>query len=130
MPIHKEAISMSNSIGKIRFSDGQILFFKYNGTYNAAINALYEDQDSAWGAESKNKDCKCSSGSEKVEIATDYGGGIRWTGFACRNCSLLTNGSTDPYRTEYAESDEDESGYYSPPIFCVFSPKHGLPDWW
>jgi hypothetical protein len=107
----------------------KFFFFQYDGTYNTATPTLYEDQDSAWDTESKKMVCNCSS-SEKVELATDYGGGIRWSGFACRNCLQITNGATDPYRTEYAESDEDDSGYYSPPIFNVFSPKNGLPDWW
>jgi hypothetical protein len=115
---------MSSSLGKIRFEDDQILFF------SVRRHLQYRNtQDSAWDTESKKMVCNCSS-SEKVELATDYGGGIRWSGFACRNCLQITNGATDPYRTEYAESDEDDSGYYSPPIFNVFSPKNGLPDWW
>jgi hypothetical protein len=128
---------MSNGLGKVKFLDGAVLFFKYSGTCSMAHTSLYADASHA-----RNQDLlpqvkipcecwdenKCSTQDEPVELATDYCDGKHWIGRACRACNRITDG-IEPERVE-KEEPEDLSPYYAAEMFMPYSPKDGLPDWW
>jgi len=82
---------MSHANGQVRFSDGVVKHFEYNGTTDVCISVLYdlyEEMDKHW-REGLWGECTCGK-DEPVEIATDYGGGFFWEGRACRYCDVIT----------------------------------------
>ena len=109
---------MSHSDGAVKFLDGTIMFFEYNGTVDVCIPVLYDTYDEMranWRrTDLKNSDyyCKAEIGTlshswEWVRIATSYGGGFSWDGKVCRQCKRIVNN---------LEPDYD-------------SQEEGLPDW-
>jgi hypothetical protein len=82
---------MSNSIGQARFSDGQIFFFRFNGTSDYALPSLYPTPKFAL-AQNVVKNTLCDCENEDVELATDYGGGMHWEGKACKKCAEISIG--------------------------------------
>ena len=100
---------MSHAMGKVIFQDGLKLYFEYNGTCDIVINHLYktkEEVNNNWRNHSSLK-CTCKK-DEPVEIETNYGGGIYWSGKACKKCKAFTKGFT-PY--EYQERFEPIWGF-------------------
>ena len=84
---------MSHANGRVKFDDGAILHFEYNGTADMVCNCLYfsyDDMVSAWRNQ-QDQVCECGN-AEPVEIATDYGSGSQWPGMACRHCMAITMG--------------------------------------
>lgn len=105
---------MSHANGRVKFDDGAILHFEYNGTADMVCNCLYfsyDDMVSAWRNQ-QDQVCECGN-AEPVEIATDYGSGSQWPGMACRHCMAITMG---------LGTGLDESLYDIA--------KAGLPGWW
>ena len=99
---------MSHSLGQIKFKDGKIMYFEYNGTCDVVCTRLYKTKDDVnkhWRKDN-NRECLCGNESEDVEIATIYGKGYYWYGKACRKCNAITEG-VEPLNS-YA----------------------GLPEWW
>lgn len=116
---------MSHSNGEVRFNDGSIKHFEYNGTSDICIPKLYDTYDEMIDnyrtyntlAKENNIDYNktpwykrillkykgdnkkinmCNHNEELVEIYTNYGGGFYWNGTACRNCNMLLKG-TEPF---------------------------------
>lgn len=83
---------MSHSSGMVRFSDGEIWHFEYNGTCDVCISHIYKTKEEVvenW-RKSVWVDCKCG-GEEDVEVYSDYGGGFMIEGGkSCRKCCSLT----------------------------------------
>lgn len=103
---------MSHANGQVRFTDGTVLYYEYNGTCDIVCNCLYENYQEMtlnWRNQPHNH-CTCDS-DESVEIATDYGYGFFWDGKACKKCKAITDGlgsGVDDYKQE----------------------TKGLPKWW
>lgn len=76
--------------GAIRFPDGAVMFFEYDGTSDINLPALYksreEMQDHWRGGEWVS--CTCGS-AEEVEMMNTYGSGSTYPGKACRNCMAI-----------------------------------------
>ncbi len=108
---------MSHANGQVRFPDGLVLFFEYNGTSDVEIPNLYntsQELSNNWRDHPKVK-CVCGQESEPVEIATDYADGSQWKGKACRKCMCITSGmftNVDDYNAEPHLTEQE-----------------GLPDW-
>ncbi len=121
---------MSNATGQARFSNGEIMFFIYRGTYDRADSDLYPSREEAWDNWERGHDLSHTSHEEEdVDIATDYGDGITWQGKACRLCNKIVAGH-EPNEFGYDEEDDELWGYYSPVKFQIWNPRDGLPDWW
>jgi hypothetical protein len=101
---------MSHAYGRVRFDDGTVLHFEYDGTSDVCISTLRTSRKEVWDHWRDQGWNRCTCGRDQpVEIAEDYGGGQWWAGRACRHCMAITDGLREP---------EDE-------------PTHtGLPDWW
>ncbi len=98
---------MSHAQGAVKFPDGKIMFFEYNGTVDICLPHLYETKEQLtdnW----RRKDwitCTCGNGNDftnhvRVRIATTYGYGYSWDGFACKECKCLLSPLDVNYDTE------------------------------
>lgn len=88
---------MSHANGQVKFKDGKIMHYEYNGTIDSAISHLYttyEEMEANW-RKSSWLECICGE-DESVEIFTDYGSGFSWQGRACKKCCAITKGLS-PY---------------------------------
>lgn len=108
---------MSTAQGQVKFSDGVILYTKYQGVSDCLWSKLFvvEPQDLAGLTF-----CICDN-DEPVLLATDYGGGHHWHGRACRHCLVITQGC-NAFRHEGLTGET-----------IVLGPKgytEGLPKWW
>lgn len=74
---------MSSSLGKVRFKDGTVKYFRYNGTSDYCVPNLYDTKEectSNWRKEYK-VDWDKAYYPEPVEIATCYGKGYGYLGY-------------------------------------------------
>lgn len=87
---------MSHAVGAVKFADGEILFYEYNGTSDVAIPQLWpttQEVDDNWrSGEWRNCQCAPVAVHEPVSIMTTYGGGFYWNGRACRQCMSIVDG--------------------------------------
>jgi hypothetical protein len=88
---------MSHASGAVRFKDGVVKFYEYNGTSDVCISHLYDSMKAMLAHWRKGQwmACACPEGMEDVEIYSSYGGGFTFPGKACRKCSALYGGSYD-----------------------------------
>lgn len=99
---------MSNWNGLVRFTDGQIFYFEYNGTSDVCLPPLrnsFEEVTAHWREEPERWDCICPSTAlhQPVEIVISYG--MCWTGLACRQCQTIVGDLTPPTETEFHRPD-------------------------
>jgi len=81
-------------MGAVRFSDGLILYYEYNGTSDIACSSLKKTRGEVerdWRSANNQATCSCGR-SEPVELMSYYGGGFSWEGKACRYCMAITDG--------------------------------------
>jgi len=81
---------MSHASGAVRFPDGKVMFYEYNGTSDVAISHLYDNMQGVadnW-RKGERLHCECEKGMEPVEIYSSYGG-FTYPGEACRTCRAL-----------------------------------------
>lgn len=84
---------MSHVNGMVRFSDGVVMHYEYDGTSDVTVSALwdtYEEMLAHWRGDDWN-DCRCGH-DESVRLFTTYGGAFHWDGRACRHCRAITEG--------------------------------------
>jgi hypothetical protein len=92
---------MSHALGAVKFPDGRVYFFEYDGTECVALNRLYETErevEDNWRSH-RSGACRCRPGRAawvEIEIMTLYGAGFHWSGTGCANCRKIVLG-TDPY---------------------------------
>lgn len=107
---------MSHAMGKVRFPDGSVLHFEYDGTADVAISALWDTPEQVqahWRGSVRNT-CVCGH-DEPVRLFTDYGDGSHWAGRACRACKAITAGGlpaeldTEDGVPDWANASEVES---------------------
>jgi hypothetical protein len=89
---------MSHADGAVKFPDGIIMYYEYNGTVDFVIPRLYttkEEMEANWRSANHDyvfNNCTCGQMAEPVEILSMYGGGFWWNGKACRTCMTITEG--------------------------------------
>jgi hypothetical protein len=115
---------MSHASGAVRFMDGTIMYFEYDGTSNCCIPALWltqEEVNQHWRSEDEavfSKMCSCEPVAtwEPVTIMVTYGDGDYWPGLACRSCMVLTkhNRYDDNTETGYVAGFRDGEPSWSP----------------
>lgn len=94
---------MSHAYGQVRFTDGLILHFEYNGTADFCIPSLRDtakEVSDHWRKDDGPTACTCGKEPEAVVIANDYGGGGWWYGGACRTCRVIVHGLMSPWDGE------------------------------
>lgn len=108
---------MSHSYGAVRFNDGTICHFEYNGTVDVCLPKLYniiEEVSNNWRNQKWEHHPKDCNESEDAVMATTYGGGFGWTIKACKKHMLIT----DLFCTDQMTEEEYKTCY------------DGLPDWY
>jgi hypothetical protein len=135
--------NVSRAAGKIRLSDGYIVYAVFDGTHEdgTMLRKMYLNRDDIFDDEngfkvdyddmpefiSGHHDCNCGH-DEEVELATEWGKGMHWKGRACRYCMVITQHLHPCFIIEPPECsmcppvyDEDEDTWFY---------KNGLPEWW
>ena len=96
---------MSHTSGAIKFQDGTIRFYEYNGTADIVLSHHYatiEEVSDNWRSGTWS-DCTCG-GEEPVNIFSGYGGGFYLNGKACKTCNSIDT----EYQFDIIERDEQE----------------------
>ena len=85
---------MSHASGKVRFNDGTIMHYEYDGTSDWVIPKLYDTHEEMWDNWRKYEyqEIHCEHKLEDIEIYSDYGNGFYWKGKACRKCNMVIEG--------------------------------------
>lgn len=143
---------MSRSSAAVRFPDGTIYTTLYDGSSGYLLQTFLPTSDlrAPWGEDSlyglfmagKLPDIQCTCDHvESVDIATNYGHGIRWSGTACRKCMVVI-GPRDPFSAlmgleEYRQagpfgipSPEDQGDPMPRDLVNFGGYEDGLPSWW
>lgn len=103
---------MSHARGQVRFHDGDIKYFEYNGTSDKCKPKLYDTFDEMiddWRKPyiiEEANNMKCTHNEEDVDIYTDYANGFYWKGTACKKCNMLLKG-IDPFDFKISDSPID-----------------------
>ena len=90
---------MSHASGLVRFEDGTIRHFEYDGTSDFCHPKLWRtfaSMDKHWHEDHPLKECTCGRAPEKVAAFTHYGGGMSWQTTACRHCGVIVD-CDNPY---------------------------------
>jgi hypothetical protein len=141
---------MSRSTAAVRFPDGKIMTGIFNGTVGMLFSRLIDtpNRREAWDVlyplyksdpAACFTECVCGEPSEVIDVATDYGYGLRWKAMACRRC-LHVVGPLNPFEA-HSEVDDylnprgwgQEQGTPEglPQRLRAFEGTgRGLPDWW
>ena len=117
---------MSHAMGAVRFPDGLILYYEYDGTSDFVISCLHDSKaevSAEWRKHSPRV-CTCPK-METVEIYADYGNGFSWVGLACRICRAVAGCSRHPFEIEWGEPDD-----FGLPRETPRELYNGIPDWW
>jgi len=84
---------MSHATGALKFKDGTIRYYEYNGTSDIVLSHHYattQEVSDNW-RNGTWLDCECGR-EEPVSIFTSYGDGYYIDGMACKHCnSVRTN---------------------------------------
>ena len=96
---------MSHSIGAVKFKDGEVKFYEYNGTVDVPISHIYDTVDEVNENWRNHEWVNCTCGKEEpVSIFSDYGGGFYFDGLACKNCkSVCTPGDFNIIEREHTD---------------------------
>lgn len=85
---------MSHAIGALKFKDGTIRYYEYDGASDIVLSHHYEtvkEVNDNW-RNGIQVHCVCEK-EETVSIFTTYGGGYYIDGVACKHCnSVRSNG--------------------------------------
>jgi hypothetical protein len=101
---------MSHAGGTVKFKDGLVLHYEYDGTSDVCISKLYDTFDEMWAnwRTFPKVECKCEK-DEDVTIHSTYGSGFEWEGGACRKCMCITR---DLIPKQFQRNDDDyQDGY-------------------
>lgn len=105
-------MKLSHASGKVKFNDGTVMHYEYDGTSDWVIPKFYNTHEEMWDNWRKYEyiENHCEHDIEDVEIYSDYGNGFYWKGKACRKCNMII-GELSPFNYDH--------------IIIV----HGQPDW-
>ena len=98
---------MSHSSGALKFKDGTIRYYEYDGTADVVLSHHYatpEEVSDNW-RNGEWLDCICGE-EEPVNIFTSYGGGYYIEGFACKKCNSVRSKERDFDIIEREEQDD------------------------
>ncbi|MCD8403900.1 hypothetical protein [Tenacibaculum finnmarkense] len=87
---------MSHSSGALKFKDGTIKYYEYDGTSDIVLSFHYDtlkEVGDNWRS-GKHIDCSCGK-EEPVSIYSDYGGGFYIDGVACKKCKSVKSNEFD-----------------------------------
>jgi len=90
---------MSHANGVVKFEDGTIRYFEYDGNSDVCCPKLwtsYAGVRKHWREVNRHRECTCGRPPEPVEAFTDYGMGFEWRTTACRHCRVIV-GWGDPH---------------------------------
>jgi hypothetical protein len=104
---------MSHSSGAIKFNDGTIRYYEYDGTSDVVLSHHYESleevsdnwRNGVW------LECRCGN-EEPVSIFADYGGGFYIEGKACKICNNVSSNEV-----EFIAIDREETEDWAKNIF-------------
>lgn len=87
---------MSHATGALKFNDGTIRYYEYNGTSDVVISHHYATKEEVSENWRKGKwvDCNCGK-EEPVSIFTQYGHGFYIDGKACKHCNSVRSNECD-----------------------------------
>lgn len=115
---------MSSAVGKVRFRDGTIMYFRYDGTCDICNDRLFKSIDELDENWRKEKSIEVDEGKhpyEPVTIANAYAFGYHWEGFASRGGHIHCNSLIPNDYTLVDEGIEKEPRNIE---------SEGLPEWW
>lgn len=121
---------MSNANGAVRFNDGAVMFYEYQGTSdvcNPILRKTLSDVSHWWRKHDEEAHARwkaCKHDGEEVTIYSDYGGGFCWPGRACRECSCITQ-NTMPWEDMYEGGEYFRAGSREP----KYAITDGRPEW-
>lgn len=114
---------MSNSIGAVKFSDGQIRFFEYRGSTDICISALWNTTKEVFDNWRKAEWKHCTCGNEEIiELHYVYGGGYYAEGYACKACKSLRQTEEQQYMEQQDKHDDWAEGIYDDEPFIDAEP--------
>ncbi len=109
---------MGKAMGQVRFPNGDIMYFEYDGNTDTCDVPLFEDEseldETRFMRNFEHEECKCGRMPTNIEIASGYGGGFHWHGTACYFCHVIVDGN-DPFGNLGGDPKVVEDG---------------LPRWW
>ncbi len=104
---------MSHAIGAIKFQDGAVRFYEYNGTSDLVIGRHYATTEEVHNNWRNHTEPKCQHNKEEdVSIYADYASGIYMKGKACKCCGSLTG-----ERDEYGAVEDFPTERWASPFF-------------
>ncbi len=98
---------MSNETGALKFKDGTIRYYEYDGTRDVVLSHHYstiKDVADNW-KKGELLNCNCE-GEEFVSIFTKYGDGYYIDGKACKSCNSVRPNESDFHLFERNERDD------------------------
>lgn len=98
---------MSHANGAIKFSNGVIRYYEYDGTSDYVISHHYETATEVHANWRMWNEVKCVCGKEEaVSIYSDYAYGFYLEGLACRHCNSVR--SKDPDFETYERNEVED----------------------
>lgn len=87
---------MAHATGAIKFKDGTIRYYEYNGTSDSVISHHYATKEEVTDNWRNGTKINCTCGKEEsVSIYTDYGGGFYLDGVSCIDCNSVKPNDPD-----------------------------------
>ncbi len=86
---------MSSGFALVRFPNGEIRYGVYSGTVDFLHRGLYDTMKEAFASYRAGALTDPVGDREEVEVYTNYGGGMWWTGTAWRNAAA--DDAVDPW---------------------------------
>jgi len=97
---------MSHATGVLRFKDGTIKYYEYDGTSNIVLSHHYDTLQEVSDNWRRGSWINCRCGKEEpVSIYTNYGKGYYIEGVACKYCNSVKSNEDD---FDIIEIDETE----------------------
>ncbi len=87
---------MSHALGALKFKDGTIKYYEYDGTSDVVLSHFYDTPEEVSDNWRKGTWINCGCGNEEsVMIFSSYGAGYYIEGKACKNCKSVTSNDVD-----------------------------------
>lgn len=101
---------MSSCIGAIKFRDGEIRYYEYDGTVDCVTSHSYRTPQEVWDSLHNHLICECTCGHEEAcSIYSPYGSGFYIEGKACKLCCSIRPGEVNEgYFDIIAPQDTDD----------------------
>lgn len=112
---------MSHAIGVVRFKDGSIGFFEYDGTSDTVINErvrdTYKEMKDNWRGSDNHSKCDClDKDKEKVETFSNYGDGWYFESLFCRKHKSISTDDDSLYENMSLGAKDFEDNWAEPII--------------